>query len=371
LTSRPVVVSGASDPSGALLVSLRHGDAGHRMRIAASVPLFSERADALVPLGLMAAMSARAPLVLEGPVSRRLLGRLDRIQDIVQAFSGGTLARVPVDAAPADPDLGVATGDGTGSFHSCGVDSLYTVVRHRDELSHLVFMQGLGPFEIDPRRGVARLGHARTLAAEWGKELIEVELDVYDATLRFTSWMLGHGLVLAAVALSLQGALRRLYWPAGQSYRDLFPLLTHPLLDPLWSTETLDIEHDGCEATRVAKVQVLAGSPPALEHLSVCNKQHAVVNCGTCEKCVRTMTSLYFAGALDRCPTLPDTLPPSTVARVGAVGAKGRANWREPAATALRRRDWRMYLAIRWATRPRPFLPASIAAQRWLAAVRR
>ena len=371
MTTTPVVVGGTTDESGALRVSIRHGEVVHRMHIAASIPLFADRADALVPLGLLAAMSLGAPLVVEGPVSRRLLGRLDRIQDIVHAFSGGTLARVQVDAAPADPDAEVATGAGTGSFQSCGVDSLYTFTKHRDELSHLVYMQGLGPFEIDAPHSLARLEHARTLAREAGKELIEIKLDVYDVTLRFASWMLGHGLVLAGVGLTLQGALRRLYVPAGQSYRDVFPLLTHPLLDPLWSTETLEIVHDGCEATRVDKVQVLASTPGALDHLSVCNKDWAVVNCGRCEKCVRTMTSLYFAGALGRCPTLPTTLSPSTVARVGVVGTKGRANWREPAATALRRRDWRMYLAIRWSMHPRLFLPARVAARRWLDGIRR
>jgi hypothetical protein len=289
-------------------------------------------------------------------VSPRLLGRLDRIQDIVRGFTGRTLERVPVDATPADPSTGEATGAGTGSFHSCGVDSLYTAVRHREELSHLVFMQGFGPYEIDSPRGVARREHARALAREWDKEIVEFELDVHDVAVQYAPWHLAHGLVLASVGLTLQGALRRLYVPAGQEYRDLFPLLTHPLLDPLWSTESLEVVHDGCEATRFDKVKVLDGDATALDHLAVCNKPWAVVNCGGCEKCLRTMANLHLAGALERTATLPDTLSPRAVAGVPAVGAKGQANWRAPLLLAQQHGDRSLALAIRWATRPRPLL---------------
>ena len=371
MTTAPVIVGGATDGSGALLASIRHGDTRHRLRIAASIPLFSERADALVPLGLLAAMSLRASLVVEGEVSPRLLGRLDRIQDIVEGFSGGMLARVPVEATPAPATAGVARGPGIGSFHSCGVDSLYTLVRHREELTHLVFMQGFGPYEIDSPRGVARREHARTLAREWGKQMVEFELDLHDVTVQFAPWHLAHGLVLASVGLTLQDAVRRLYVPAGQSYRDLFPLLTHPLLDPLWSTETLEVVHDGCEATRFDKIQVLQRDDLALDHLAVCNKPWAVVNCGGCEKCLRTMTNLHLAGALARTSTLPDALSRRAVAGVPALGAKGRANWRAPRLLARQQRDWGLYLAIRWATRPRPLLPARHTLGRWRGAASR
>ena len=304
-------------------------------------------------------------------MSSRLLDRLDRIQDIVQGFSGGTLARIPVEATPADPSAEVVRGPGTGSFHSCGVDSLYTLVQHREELTHVVFMQGFGPYEIDSPRGVARREHARTLARAWGEQMVEVGLDVHDVAVQFAPWYLAHGLVLASVGLTLQDAVRKLYVPAGQSHRDLFPLLTHPLLDPLWSTETLEVVHDGCEATRFEKIQVLRHDEIALDHLAVCNKPWAVVNCGGCEKCLRTMTNLHLAGALERTSTLPDTVSPRAVAGVPALGDKGRANWPAPRLLARQQREWALYLAIRWATRPRPLLPVRHTLGRWRATVRR
>jgi len=39
-------------------------------------------------------------------------------------------------------------------------------------------------------------------------------------------------------------------------------------------------------------------------------------NCGTCEKCLRTMAELYLAGALERCRTLPDRIDIDALSRL-------------------------------------------------------
>ena len=61
---------------------------------------------------------------------------------------------------------------------------------------------------------------------------------------------------------------------------------SHPLLDPLWSTETLAFVHDGCEANRMEKVRRIAESPLLLEGLRVCvdDRGPDVYNCGSCWK---------------------------------------------------------------------------------------
>ena len=38
------------------------------------------------------------------------------------------------------------------------------------------------------------------------------------------------------------------------TYAHLGPLGSHPLLDPLWSSEDVELVHDGCEATRLDKL---------------------------------------------------------------------------------------------------------------------
>jgi hypothetical protein len=115
----------------------------------------------------------------------------------------------------------------------------------------------------------------------------------------------------------LSGQLKTMYLPATHTYAELFPCGSHPLLDPLWSTETLEIVHDGCEATRVEKVARIAQSGAALRYLRVCwENRDGAYNCGRCEKCLRTMISLRVAGALDRCATFDRPLDYGALSRL-------------------------------------------------------
>ncbi len=312
---------------------------GERIEIwfQASVPLFTGGSDAMVPLGLLAAMSAGCPLVVPGHVSPRLLANAGRAQDIMAAFENGLRPTTVV----AEPGLTAGAPDrGVGAFFSCGVDSFFTALKHQDEISHLIFVRGFDVFDIESGRGVAARDSARRAAAGMGKELIEIDSNFRDLTQRFVSWNLAHGPVLGAIALLLQSNLRRVYVPASDHYRDLYDRGSHPLLDPLWGTESLEIVHDGCEATRPQKVGRIAGSDVALPNLRVCNRQQAVYNCGRCEKCLRTMIALRLIGALERCPTLPD-VELRRVARI-PVTPSTRAYVRENLELAWARRDWKM-----------------------------
>jgi hypothetical protein len=96
---------------------------------------------------------------------------------------------------------------------------------------------------------------------------------------------------------------------ASRSYADLIPLGSHPLLDPLWSTETTEFVHDGCEATRIEKAAVIASDDIALKHLRVCwENRGGAYNCGRCEKCLRTMACLRTLGVLQRCSAFESPL---------------------------------------------------------------
>ena len=67
--------------------------------------------------------------------------------------------------------------------------------------------------------------------------------------------------------------------------------------------------HDGA-VTRGEKLTFIKDSAVALDNLRVCFQVgHDRVNCGECEKCLRTMVGLYLEGALERCTTLPDEIP--------------------------------------------------------------
>ena len=77
------------------------------------------------------------------------------------------------------------------------------------------------------------------------------------------------------------------------------------MTDPLLSTSATTVVHDGAEATRVEKTRAVAESALALRSLRVCWRSRSDHNCGDCEKCYRTMTTLSLLGALNKCSTFP------------------------------------------------------------------
>lgn len=294
--------------------SFRIGRRDHPVAFRATVPMVSS-GDAFLPLALLPAMWLNASLTLEGEVSARLLKGAARAQDIFHVWDP-RFRKTEIAAAARH---GSATrGRGAACFFSGGVDSFYTLRKHRDEISHLIFVRG---FDLPPHADlpVSReaTDMARHVAAELGKPLIEVETDIRSFCDEYVHWNLYHGVALAAVALLLQGHFHTVYVPASHSYAQLFPWGTHPLLDHLWSTEDTRLVHDGCEAARVDKVGAVSSDAVAMRWLRVCwENRGQEYNCGRCEKCLRTMVSLRAHGALGRCATLPEKIDNRAVSRM-------------------------------------------------------
>ena len=324
----------------------------------------SQRSDALVPALLPLAMRLDSPLDLPGTVSARLFGATGTAQDILHNWDP-TLQVVPIDAAtvaPAPP-----AGSGVGCFFSGGVDSFYTVLRHRREITHLVTVYG---FDIDVDNRVLRervSARLRKAAAELGKELIEVETNIRRISDTHASWgKLYNGAALATVALLLAPAIRKMFIPASYTYATLFPWGSHPLLDPLWSTEGVDLIHDGCGARRTEKVAALATSSTALGTLRVCwENPDSAYNCGRCEKCLRTMVNLQVAGALDRCTTFDRPLDVRAFAALnrGKLKSASARAFIEENLEAVERTGNNPELAAVLRDTLRPARPASLAAR--------
>jgi len=116
-----------------------------------------------------------------------------------------------------------------------------------------------------------------------------------------------HAAALIASGLVLSNGIRRLLVPSTYSYGQLIPWGSHPLLDELWSTESMEVIHHGAEARRVEKVaDIVAHHPQVLQYLRVCLKNQAgPANCGRCGKCARTMIALEIIGALAHARTFP------------------------------------------------------------------
>lgn len=270
-----------------------------------------ERGDAFLAALLMPAMSLGQELVIDAPVSPRLLRSARTVMDIYAAWWGELreirLAATEV-AAPTQ------CGSSVGLFFTTGVDCFYSLLKDRErgpqpgyepiaELLFAKFEQQSGP---DYDRLIRRV---QQVSVATGCRTVVVETNIRALSDRTVNWEAHHGAALCSVALALQGLLGRCLIAASDHYSHLPPLGSHPLLDHLWSTECLEVVHDGAEATRTDKVErQLAQSPLALANLSVCWRSRPAHNCGVCEKCLRTIIALELAGCLDRCRTLPNHL---------------------------------------------------------------
>jgi len=84
---------------------------------------------------------------------------------------------------------------------------------------------------------------------------------------------------------------------------------TGAVVDHNFSSHDMRIIHDGIELTRQDKIKLIAGWDMALENLRVCNRfqqyREEMFNCGSCEKCLRTMLGLLAVGALQRTDAFP------------------------------------------------------------------
>ncbi len=109
-----------------------------------------------------------------------------------------------------------------------------------------------------------------------------------------------HGSLLTAIAHALSGSIHTALIGSAFDYENLVPWGSTPLMDPLFSGPSLRVEHDGARLTRLEKVQLLASWPEALENVRVCFVNRlGQLNCGRCEKCIRTKVELAAIGELE------------------------------------------------------------------------
>jgi hypothetical protein len=251
----------------------------------------STRGDAFVAAVLLQAMSKGEPLEIDAsaPVSPMFLGRVGQLQEIFHHWNPA-LQRIAIMAKEE-----AAPHDRTGSlpFFSGGVDSIYTFLRHADEISHLAYIRW---FDIGLENTALRdaaTQHNQRFADAFGKTLIPVDTNLRNicfpnSPISLTTY---HACMLATVGLAL--GFPKCFIPASHTYEELFPWASHPLTDPLWSNEATRFSHDGAEAKRTEKMRVIAANSVARDILRVCwSSPSDGYNCGYCDKCLLARITL-------------------------------------------------------------------------------
>jgi hypothetical protein len=113
-----------------------------------------------------------------------------------------------------------------------------------------------------------------------------------------------HGAALAAVGAILSSHCSEIYIPSSVPYVLLEPWGSHPLLDPLFSSNLVELIHDGCEAHRIEKIKAISNDEVAMNTLRVCYENpNNNYNCGQCLKCLWAKVCFQLIGSLEACRT--------------------------------------------------------------------
>lgn len=229
---------------------------------------------------------------------------------------------------------------GTGLCFTGGVDSFFSLLRREHQPTCLVYVVGFDVPVDDHERAAQVVGLVRDVARDRRTPALIVRTDLrHHPHFSSISWEHTHGAALAAVGHLLSATISTLVIPPSYAIDRLVPWGSHPDLDAGWSVPgRLDVVHGDASGHRLDRVLAIADDPLVQHHLRVCwQNVGAGPNCGSCEKCVRTMAMLAAAGSLDSYDGFPSRAElPARIDAMAPLSPGAVPMWRDLLAVTLR-----------------------------------
>ena len=286
-------------------------------------------------------------IALEGPVCPVLAEGLATMTRVIESWGGAPRGAPPrIEAAkgfraplPRRPMRAAALLSG-------GIDSLHLLTRNRadhpeghpDRFRDALAVFGLySPEQLSTNDPLAGFDGGRRalaeIAGEAGVALVPVATNV---TALEPDWgfladeFLGSALVSTAHLFARRWD--RLSIASGRDVAILTRRGSHPLIDPCLSSGALQVRHVGTGFTRWEKLREIGDRDAAgWRHLVVCMNQPPppYLNCGRCEKCLRTMTGLEALGRLSDARQFPDRSVSAEMIRSAGIHPHVAPYWRD------------------------------------------
>jgi hypothetical protein len=276
---------------------------GEPLWFESDVPL-ANHVEAYAAAFLLVSAHHGRPLVLDSPLSDRFRRNLGVIRPIIREFwKYNDVTVVEPESSPAKP-LGLQAPRYRASalMFSGGVDSFYSMLRGPLAPDALVLVEGFDIPLANTGRSLRAWASLQQVATEMGMRSVRVTTNLREhALFRSVNWETTHGGALASVGHVLREQFSHILISSSNHYADADkPWGSHFRLDPLWSSESVAFLHVGATHKRSAKLLEIADEPIVQQHLRVCwEGTSESMNCGTCEKCVRTQLVLLSAGKLE------------------------------------------------------------------------
>lgn len=284
-----------------------------------SVP---ERCDAVVVSLMYNMLVGGYDFKSEIPISEKLYHHLtkDLIPHLV-SMNKGKVHPVRLHVPLADSEIR-RRAEWAGTGVSCGIDSFSAIkeyscdVSESYRLSHLLYFK-IGahhgrrypcPEELENKIFQEELAIAKDFSIKNGYNLVVVDSNVNQMANHFwgaipfgnVAWFRNVGVMLAMQEYFSKYIFATSYATFQDFNMDFSDGLEHNLWwsMPLLGSDNLEVVPAGSSMTRVEKTAFLADFKPAYDNLMVCWAGH--INCGECDKCIRTLVALDFLGVLDR-----------------------------------------------------------------------
>ncbi len=288
--------------------------------------LNDEIADPFLVIVLQIAMLSNQDIVSESPVSERLLFNIvNGVMPILNKLYPDN-KQIHI-TAPTIATTFRGTANGTGC--SFGVDSFSAIIDlmsdklpEQNRLTHLALFNsgqhGDTNLEGAEKQFLIDVEAVREPAKEMGLDVVGINSNINELFKEY-KYPLLHRFVITTCAFPL--TLQKLF--KSYTYASSYPIdnfsmnpedVSHAeyALVPLFSTESTGLHNSNPTYTRVEKTKILSKSDVAKRHLNVCwsNQLHNMygtdvylkgktkLNCGICDKCIRTLFTLEVIGKI-------------------------------------------------------------------------
>ncbi|HVF40397.1 MAG TPA: hypothetical protein VM939_10885 [Gemmatimonadaceae bacterium] len=261
---------------------------------------------------------------IEGSISPRLRDGLSAVTELFSIVHGCKAIRIEAGGGFI-PTVELAAPR-AACFMSGGIDAL-SLLRanrldypegHPASIRDCVFLFGLNTYDFDSsghneqRLDVSRAYRSRLelFSDGVGATLVPMHTNIRSFYRDWQCWMhVGYGAGTIFSALCLPGRISRVEIGSAGLGIMIPPEGSHPWIDPDYSTETITVHHAQTVLNRLEKTRIVADWTEGMSVLRSCYyrsiPRNGLINCGECEKCIRTMLALAALGKLNEAPTFP------------------------------------------------------------------
>ncbi|MEL7330765.1 MAG: hypothetical protein AAFN12_00885 [Cyanobacteria bacterium J06560_2] len=281
-------------------------------------------------------------IYIDAEICPELKAGLEMVVSLTCHWYGGNRQPVEIDVRPLQTLPERPAEPRAGFFFSGGVDSLSTLrgnrlrypPSHPGHIKDGFLIYGIESYDADEAGQQletfdSHIAALKNVAKSAEINLIPVYTNVKSIDKKLEKdWIFWEyefqGTVLAAVAHTFFTRITEVFVASSCDIKSLGPLASHPMTDPNFSSCYLRIHHDNFALSRLDKVKLIADWPVALDNLKVCfSNQPDKLNCGICEKCLRTMAGLETLHKLPEAGAFKESeIDPELFERRTRIGSK-------------------------------------------------